>query len=192
MILGIIMLFVMALIPVIFSDAYAKCLPDHECYGDPRFHSLKYQSQFYVLPNIVCPNQDHVLTERPSGKLACVTNSTAEKTGWYIQYKNVVDIKGVVPINSPGTVNSVPFEITGATLDKMIYDHQMLVVSVTPTKEYGVLSVQLPAGSLPANFKYCDPRMEDPPSTPYVVIIDGVEHPLNEGVNSRFQPALNI
>ncbi len=188
----IIVLFVTALIPIIIFDAYAKCLPDHVCYGDPRFHSLKYQSQFYLLPNIVCPNQDHVLTERHNGKLACVTNGTAEKLGWYIHYRNVVDTKGVVPINSPGTVNSVPFEITGATLDRMVYENQMLVVSVTPTKEYGVLSVQLPAGSLPANFKYCNPGMENPPSTPHVVINDGVERFINEGVNSRLQPALNI
>ena len=188
----IVLLFATALIPVTISDAYAKCLPDHECYGAPMFFPLKYQSQFYVLPNIMCPNQDHVLTERYNGKLACVTNSTAEKTGWYIHYRNVVDTKGVVPINFPGTVNLVPFEITGATLDKMIYERQMLVVSVTPTKEYGVLSIQLPAGSLPANFKYCNPEMEDPPSTPHVVITDSVERSLNEGVNSRFQPALNI
>ena len=174
------------------DDAYAKCLPDHECYGNPRLFSLKYQSQFFILPNIVCPNQDHILTERPNGKLACITNSTAEKTGWHIHYRNVVDTKGAVPINSPGTVNLVRFEITGATLDKMVYENQMLVVSVTPTKEYGVLSVQLPTSTLPANFKYCDPRMENPPNTPFVMIVNGEEHSLVEGINSRFQPAFNI
>ena len=194
MMLGIIiiLLSVTILIPIAVFDVYAKCLPDEVCYGDPRFFSLKYQAQFFLLPNIVCPNQDHILTERPNGKLACVTNSTAEKTGWHIHYRNVVDTKGAVPINSPGTVNLVRFEITGATLDKMVYENQRLVASVTPTKEYGVLSVQLPANTLPANFKYCDPRMENSPTTPFVMIIDGTEQPLNEGINSRFQPAFNI
>ena len=140
----------------------------------------------------MCPNQDHILTERPSGKLACITNTTAEKTGWHIHYRNVVDTKGAVPINSPGTVNLVRFEITGAALDTMVYENQMLVASITPTKEYGVLSIQLPTGTLPANFKYCDPRMENPPNTPFVMIVDDTEHPLVEGVNSRFQPAFNI
>ena len=188
----LVVLFVTTLIPLMLSDAYAKCLPDEICYGDPKFFSLKYQSEYFLLPNIVCPNQDHVLTERPNGKLACITNSTAEKTGWHIHYRNTVDTKGAVPINSPGTVNLVRFEITGATLDKMVYENQMLVASVTPTKEYGVLSVQLPTSTLPANFKYCDPRMENPPTTPFVMIIDGVERPLIEGINSRFQPAYNI
>ncbi len=182
----------MMLIPVTVFDAYAKCLHDEECYGAPAFFPLKYQLEFYILPNIVCPNQDHVLAERPNGKLACVTNSTAEKTGWLIHYRNVVDTKGVVPINSPGTVNLVRFEITGATLDKMIYENQMLITSVTPNEEYGVLSVELPTGTFPANFKYCDPRMENPPNTPYIMIVDGTERPLVEGVNSRFQPAFNI
>ena len=194
MMLGIIVILLSAtmLIPVTVFDAYAKCLPDHECYGDPRLFPLKYQAEYFILPNIVCPNQDHVLTERPNGKLACVTNSTVEKTGWHIHYRNVVDTKGAVPINSPGTVNLVRFEITGAILDKMVYENQMLVTSVTPTKEYGVLSVQLPTNTLSANFKYCDPRMENPPTTQFMMIVDGTEHPLVEGVNSRLQPAFNI
>ena len=54
------------------------------------------------------------------------------------------------------------------------------------------MSVQLPTGTLPANFKYCDPRMENPPTTPYTMIVDGEERPLVEGINSRFQPAFNI
>lgn len=115
-----IVLFATMLIPVTVFDAYAKCLPDDVCYGDPRLFSLKYQSQFFILTNIVCPNQDHVLTERPNGKLACVTNDTAEKTGWHIHYRNVIDTKAAVSINSPGTVNLVRFEITESTLDKMV------------------------------------------------------------------------
>ena len=192
--LGIVvaLLFSSILIPVIVNEAYAKCMDgDYDCYGTPMVPPLKYQFQYFALPDIICPNQNHVLTERPNGKLACVSDSMAEKTGWHIHYKNMVDFKGEV-FASPGAVSWISFEITGATLDRMIYEDQMLVASVTPNDEHGILSIELPSGSLPANFKYCDPRMENPPDTPYVVIVDDVEHPLNQGVNSRDQPALNI
>ena len=192
--LGIVMalLFSSVLIPAIVNETYAKCMVgDDECYGFPIVPPLKLQFQYFALPDITCPNQDHVLIERPNGKLACVTDSMAEKTGWHIHYKNVVDDKGEVLV-SPGAVSWISFEITGATLDKMIYENQMLVVSVTPNDEYGVLSIELPPGSLPANFEYCNPNNENLFDTPFVMIIDGQKYPLNEGVNSRGKAAVNI
>ena len=186
------LLFSSVFIPVIVNEAYAKCMVgDYDCYGFPMVPPLKFQFQYFALPDITCPNQDHVLTERPNGKLACITNSMAEKTEWHIHYKNVVDTKGEVLV-SPGVVSWISFEITGATLDKMIYENQRLIASVTPNDEYGVLSIELPTGTLPANFKYCDPRMENPPNTPHVMIVESAERPLHEGINSRGQPALNI
>ena len=137
------------------------------------------------------PNQDHVLTERPNGKLACVTNSMAEKTGWHIHYENVVDFKGEVNV-STGAVAWISFEITGATLDKMTYENQMLIASVTPNGEHGVLSLELSSGELPANFEYCNPNNENQFDTPFVMIIDGEKYPLDEDVNSRGQAAVNI
>ena len=193
--IGIVMvlLFSSALIPVIVNEAYAKCMAgDYDCYGTPIVPPLKFQFQYFALPDITCPNQDHVLTERPNGKLACVTNSMAEKTGWHVHYKNVVDFKGEVYVASPGAPSWIPFEITGATLDRIIYENQMLVVSVTPNEENGVLSLELPTGALPANFKYCNPNNENKFDTPHIMIIDGKEHPLDEGVNSRGQTAVNI
>ncbi len=186
------LLFSSVLIPVIVDEAYAKCMVGDECYGSPLVPPLKFQFQYFALPDIICPNQDHVLTERPNGKLACVTSSMAEKTGWHIHYMNVVDAKGQVHIVSPGIISWIPFEITGATLDKMVYENQMLVVSVTPNDEHGVLSVELPLGSVPANFEYCGTDNENPFDTPFVMIIDGQKYPLVEGINSRGQPAVNI
>ena len=193
--IGIVMalLFSSVLIPVIVNDAYAKCMVgDDECYGTPIVPPLKYQFQYFALPDIICPNQDHVLVERPNGKLACITDGMAEKTGWHIHYKNIVDAKGQVHIVSPGTVSWIPFEITGATLDKMIYENQMLVASVTSNDEDGVLSIQLSSGALPAHFEYCNPNKENPFDTPFVMILDDEEHPLDEGINSRGQAAVNI
>ena len=192
--MGIIMvlMFSSILIPVIVNEAYAKCMiDDDDCYGSPIVPPLKFQFQYFALPDIICPNQDHVLTERPNGKLACITDSMAEKTGWHVHYKNVVDTKGEVLV-SPGAVSWISFEITGATLDKMIYEDQMLVVSVTPYDEYGVLSIELPSGSLPAHFEYCNPNNENPFDTPFVVIIDEQKYQLDEGINSRGQTAVNI
>ena len=180
------------LIPVIVNEAHAKCMVgDYDCYGTPEVPPLKYQFQYFGLPDIACPNQDHVLTERPNGKLACVTDSMAEKTGWHIHYKNEVDFKGEVLV-SPGAVSWISFEITGAILDRMIYEDQMLVASVTPNDKHGVLSIELPSGSLPAHFDYCNPYSENQFDTPFVMIIDGQKYPLDEGVNSRGQATANI
>ena len=192
--LGIVvaLLFSSVLIPVIVNEAYAKCMDgDYDCYGTPMVPPLKYQFQYFALPDITCPNQDHVLTERPNGKLACITDSMAEKTGWHVHYKNEVDFKGEV-FASPEAVSWISFEITGATLDRMIYEDQMLVASVTPNDEHGVLSIELPLGSLPAHFDYCNPYSENQFDTPFVVIVDGQKYPLDEGINSRGQAAINI
>ena len=187
------LMFLFVLIPMIVHEAYAKCIGnDDECYGSPIIPPLKFQFQYFALPDITCPNQDHVLVERPNGKLACVTDSTAEKAGWHIHYKNVVDFKGEVYVASPGAPSWISFEITGATLDKMVYENQMLVVSVTPNEEHGVLSLELPTGALPANFKYCSPDNKNQFDTPHIMILDGKEYPLDEGVNSRGQAAVNI
>lgn len=186
------LLFSSVLIPVIVNEAYAKCVvDDYDCYGFPMVPPLKFQFQYFALPDIICPNQNHVLAERPNEKLACVSDSMAEKTGWHIHYKNAVDVKGEV-IVSPGAVSWISFEITGATLDKMIYENQRLVASVTPNDEHGVLSIELSRGSLPANFEYCNPNNENQFDTPFVMIIDGQKYPLDEGVNSRGQTAVNI
>ena len=180
------------LITVTVNEAYAKCMAgDYDCYGTPMIPPLNIQFEYFALPDITCPNQDHVIAERPNGKLACVTDSMAEKTGWHVHYKNMVDFKGEVLV-SPGAVSWVSFEITGATLDRMVYEDQMLVASVTPNDEYGILSIELPSGSLPAHFDYCNPNNKNPFDTPFVIIIDGEEYPLDESVNSRGQTAINI
>ena len=186
------LLFSSVLVPVAVNEVYAKCMVgDYDCYGTPEVPPLKYQFQYFALPDIACPNQDHVIAERPNGKLACVTDSMAEKTRWHVHYKNAVDFKGEVFV-SPGAVSWISFEITGATLDKMIYEDQMLVASVTPNNEHGVLSIELPSGSLPAHFDYCNPYSENQFDTPFVVIVDGQKYPLDEGINSRGQAAVNI
>ena len=175
-------------------DVSAKCIDIEDCLDGFVFLSLKDQIQITrILPNITCPNQEHVLTERPNGKLACVTNNTAEKTGWHIHYRNVVDTKALYTVAKDGAfVYHVSFEITGATLDDMTHQNQTLTVHVTPNEEYGVLSFQMPLDILDGHFSYCNPANGNHPNTPYIMIVDGVEQGLERSINSRGQTALNI
>ena len=140
----------------IFNTPYvsAKCINIEDYLDGFVFLSLKDQIHMTrILPNITCPNQDHVLTERPSGKFACVTNNTAEKTGWYIHYRNVVNIKAQYTVaKSRSFVHHVSFEITGATLDDMTHQNQILTIHVTTNKEYIVLSFQMPFDILDGHF----------------------------------------
>ena len=184
----------MALLVFNVPNASAKCIDIEDCLDGFVFLSLKDQIQITrILPNITCPNQEHVLTERPNGKLACVTNHIAEKTGWHIHYRNVVDTKGQYTVAKSGSfVYHVSFEITGATLDDMTHQNQTLTVHVTPNKEYGVLSFQMPLDILDGHFSYCKSVNGNHPNTPYIMIVDGVEQGLEMSVNSRGQVALNI
>ena len=51
----------------------------------------------------------------------------------------------------------IPLTISDAYAKCMVGDE-----CYTPNEEYGVLSIELPSGSLPAHFEYCDPRMKNP------------------------------
>ena len=189
----IILLFTTTLIPLTISDVSAKCMEGEWCLGTPIFRDLKTQiSVDYSLPYITCPNQEHILVERPDGKLACISQHMAEKTGWYIRYENTVDTKAQSAIWANGIMSFTHFEITGAVLDQITYDGQTLSVTVTPYDKSGLLSLDLPFGVPSGSLKYCNPNYENPPNAPFVVIVDGIEYEYHEEKNSREQSALNI
>lgn len=189
----IILLFATTLISLTISDVSAKCMEGERCFGTPIFRDMKTQiSADYSLPYITCPNQEHILVERPDGKLACISQHMAEKTGWYIHYENTVDTKAQVAIWANGIVSFAHFEITGATLDQIIYEGQILSVIVIPYDKSGLLSLDLPFGVPSGSLKYCNPNYENHPNAPFVVIVDGVEYEYHEAKNSRGQSALNI
>lgn len=193
--MAVILLLTAALVPVTVHDVSAKCMDVKACTDGPIVYSLKTQIQsFFLLPNIVCPNQDHFLTERPNGELACITERMAEKTGWHVHYKDLVDFKGIFPVAQfENFIYHVPFEITGAILDDLTFQDEMLTAHVTPNAEYGLLSLTLDSELLHAKMEYCDPRNAvDHPDTPFVVVADGVEYGHQMEENSRGSPALNI
>ncbi len=189
----IILLFTTTLIPLTISDVSAKCMEGERCIGTPIFRDLKTQiSADYSLPYITCPNQEHILVERPDGKLACISQYMAEKTGWYIHYENTVDTKAQAAIWANGMVSFAHFEITGATFDQITYEDQTLFATVIPYGESGLLSLDLPFGVPSGSLKYCNLNYENSSNTPFVVIVNGVEYEYHEEKNSRGQSALNI
>ncbi len=188
----IVLLFTTALIPLVISDVSAKCIEGEKCLGTPIFRTLKTQVDYYPLSDITCPNQDHLLVERPTGELACISEHMAEKTGWYVHYENKVDMRAQAAIWANGMVSFAYFEITGAMFDEMIYEDQTLTVSITPKDKSGLLSLDLPFGVPSGNLKYCNSNYENPPNAPFVIIIDDVEYEYHQEKNSRGQSALNI
>ena len=90
-------IFLLILVIPFTPDSFSACIFDEEtgkylepCQGlpVPQTPSLKEQVQNDVdLFDIRCPNPDHVLTQRPSSKLACVTENTADKLDWQIIYQ---------------------------------------------------------------------------------------------------------
>ena len=189
----IVLLFAVAAIPLTMTDASAKCAEDERCLGTPLFRTLKTQVlHHYQLSDITCPNQDHLLVERPNGELVCISEHMAEKIGWHVHFENKVDMRAQVAIWANNMMSFAHFEITGAEFDRIIYDDQRLVASVIPNEKTGLLSLELPYDVPSRNLQYCNPDNENFFDTPYVVIVEGTEHGLDEGINSRGQPALNI
>ena len=190
------LLFSSIMVTVTVNEAYAKCIDVEECTGGPIVYPLKDQIHggYTSIPDMICSNPDHVLTERPNGDLACVTEHTAERTGWHIHYRNTVDTKAHFSVAKENSmwIFRVPFEITGATLDDMTHENQVLTVTVTPYDESGMLSLQMSGGFLDGKFEYCDGRNAELPDAPYVVIRDGIQYEQHLEKNSRDQPALNI
>ena len=50
----------------------------------------------------------------------------------------------------------------------------------------------MPFGVPSGDLHYCNPNNPNPPKSPFVVIVDGIEHQYHEGENSREHSVLNI
>ena len=55
-----------------------------------------------------------------------------------------------------------------------------------------VLLFQTPFELLDGYFAYCNPTNDNHPNTPYIMIVDGVEHGLHDGVYFRGQTSPGI
>ncbi len=103
--------------PVLGWWNFTHYIDNIDCkYLDRKEGSLTYgqpiKNYFGKLPfsEIKCTNSQHVLTERPNGKLACVYETTAEKLNWSVIYGVYSDERHQIVIdacnNSDGKFNS--------------------------------------------------------------------------------------
>ena len=187
-----ILLFVVASISFIIFEASAKCVEDH-CYGIPGMSPLKEQLEVHTLiSNIRCQNQEHVLVERPNGKLACVTNHTAHKTGWLMHHYTMADSKGEKIVPREGIVHIIPFETTGLILKDLSFENNSLVATIKHNEEYGVLSLYIQHKLLQPNPKQCYSVNDTSQGLSYVVFINGERNKISESKSFFGEPVLNI
>ena len=187
-----IILVTITLLPFIVQNVYAKCIYEHDCYGIPGLSPLKEQIEQNVVSNIKCSNQEHVLVERPNGKLACVTNHTAHKTGWIIHHYSIADSQGNKAVVNQGLVHLIPFETTGLILKDLSFENNSLIATIKPNAEYGVLSLYIQHDLLVANPEQCYSINDPATSLFYLVIINGEGHKISESRNFNGEPVLNV
>ena len=190
----LVLMFATALIPLFFLDVSAKCIhEDDHCYGIPGFSPLKEQLELHTLvSNIKCPNQEHVLVERPNGKLACVTNYTAHKMEWFIHHYAMPDSKGDKIAVNQNIVHLIPFETTGLILQDLLFENNSLIATVQPQAEYGVLSLYIPDNVLDLNPQACYSVNNHAPAPSYVVVVNEKQYHIGSTVNFWGDPVLNI
>ena len=185
-------LFLSILIPVIVNEAYAKCTDRDNCPRPLSTIPLKEQIQQYdVVYDIKCTKIQHWLVERPNGKLACVTDSTAEKLGWYTHNYSMADSKENVVVTS-GTARLVPFEMFGGTLEDLSYQNNILIATITPNAEYNVLSFMIEDGLISLNPEQCYTINNNTPTRSYVISVNGEETKVGTSTNYSSERVVNI
>ncbi len=188
----IVLLFATTLIPLTVSEVSAKCIDRDNCPRPLGSAPLKEQlEQYDMVYDIKCVKIEHWLVERPNGKLACVTDSTAEKLGWYNHSYSMADSKENIVVTS-GTARLVPFEIFGATLDDLSYQNNTLVATITSNAEYGVLSFLIQDELIHLNPEQCYVRNDGVPTTSYITSVNGEETKVGTSTNYSGERVVNI
>ena len=186
------LLFLSVLIPVVVNEAYAKCIDRDNCPRPLSTIPLKEQiKEHNLVYDIKCTKIQHWLVERPNGKLACVTDSTAEKLGWYMHNYSMADSKENVVVTS-GTARLVPFEIFGATLEDLSYQNNTLIATITPNAEYIVLSFMIEDRMISLNPEQCYTINNNTPTRSYVISVNGEETKIGTSTNYSSERVVNI
>ena len=182
-----------ALIVLDAPDAFAKCIDRDNCPRPLGSSPLKEQiKQYNMVYDIKCMRIEHWLTERPNGKLACVTDSTAKKLGWYATRNySMADSKENVVVTS-GIARLVPFEIIGATLEDLSYQNNTLVATITPNAEYAVLSFLIKDELINLNPEQCYTINNGTPSLSYMVSVNGEETRIGTSTNYSLERVLMV
>ena len=182
-----------ALIVLDVPDAFAKCIDRDNCPRPLSTIPLKEQIEHYdTVYDIKCTKIQHWLIERPNGKLACVTDSTAKALGWYAtHYYSMADSNENIVVTS-STARLVPFEIFGATLEDLSYQNNTLIATITPNAEYGVLSFMIKDELINLNPEQCYVRNDGTPTTSYIISVNGEETKVGTSTNYSREKVVNI
>lgn len=175
----IVLLFAAVLIPLIMSDAYAKCIDGEDCRRVAGIEPLKEQIiQDVPLSDIACPRYDHMLVERSNKKLACLTSDTIERTWQHMDYRYIAEYKALRVLEKENLYYDVHFEIKGAIFERLSFENNSLIATTRPYAEDGALSFQIPYDMFDVNSEQCNLEI-GPVKTSYIAVIDGVEHELD-------------
>ena len=188
----LILLFSTILIPLAVSDAFAKCIDMDNCPRPLGTSTLKEQiKQYNLVQDIKCTQIEHWLMERPNGKLACVTNSTAEKLEWWDHHHSMADSKENVILTS-GIAHTIPYEIMGATLEDLSYGNNVFTATIKPHAQYNVLSLVIKDSMLTLNPQQCSTIQNNTPSQSYVISVNGEETKVSRSTNYSGEKTLEI
>ena len=173
-------------------DAFAKCIDMDNCPRPLGTSPLKEQiKQYNLVYDIKCMKIEHWLMERPNGKLACVTNSTAEKLGWWDPHYSRADSKENVIVTS-GIVHTIPYEIMGATLEDLSYQDNIFTAMIKTHAQYNVLSLVVKDSMLTLNPQQCSTIQNNTPSQSYVISVNGEEIKVSISFNFSGEKTVDI
>jgi len=136
--------------------------------------------------DIQCPNEQHVLTERSNGKIACVYQSTAEKFGWYIYYPIEMPVISLFKIIKENETFEVNYEIKNGNVIDMINVHKdnSLIINIDSSKN-GEVILYIPHGVI-------DPIPKDSGDNWLFVLINGEEVESKQIVDDELNRTVTI
>ena len=136
---------------------------------------LKQFRSGIIINEILCQNDLHVLTARPNGKIACVSELTAERLGWKIINPDLHDTS-VFEVSKADDVFDVEYSINGGMIQDMTFDTgaNSLMIEID-SSSVGILTVEIPRDLLDVKSDYCPPKSDNPPDDRFFVLLDGEE-----------------
>ena len=109
------------------------------CFNSPELSLNEQRGGHVKWTGITCPNNDHVLVERPNGKPACITTNMAEKMKWNLVYHRTEWMLEEYPISIK--LNNLVLEYT-----REDYDNQKILAYITigDKANFGIMELIFP------------------------------------------------
>jgi len=136
--------------------------------------------------DMVCPNTQHVLTERSNGKIACVYPTTAEKFGWYIHHPIEMPVISLFKIIKENETFEVNYEIkNGKVIDMINVDKDNSLIINIDSSNDGQIILYIPHGVI-------DPIPKDSGDNWLFVLINGEEVESKQIVDDELNRTVTI